>query len=324
MNLTVTRVPVGELTPFAGNPRRGAVAVIKQSLEINDQYRPLVVNRRTNVVLCGNHTLRAATELGWQQIAVTYVDVDEEKAKRIALVDNRTADLADYDNEELLALLEELDGLAGTGYEQNDLDALLDELERHRDQPDEDEPPPPPAKPKTKLGDLYVLGRHRLVCGDARDPRAYKRLLGDERIDLLWTDPPYGVDYEGKTAAALRIAGDGPAGLDELLDGALAAVDAVLKAGARIYICHPSGELALVFIGAFLGQGWRLHQELIWLKDALVLGRSDYHYRHEQIHYGHKPGRGRIGRGGSGWYGDDSQTSVLEVDRPAPRASTQR
>lgn len=161
-----------------------------------------------------------------------------------------------------------------------------------------------------------MLGRHRLLCDDAREPEACKRLIRTERVDLLVTDPPYGVEYEGKTAEALRIAGDGAAGLRELLDAAFAAIDPSLKAGARIYLFHPSGELALPFIESFLAQGWRLRQELVWVKDSLVLGRSDYHFRHEQILYGHKPGRGRIGRGSRGWYGDDSQTTVLEVDRP--------
>jgi DNA modification methylase len=310
------QVPIADLRPYERNPRRGHVETIKGSLEAHGQYRPIVVNKRDNVVLAGNHTLLAAEQLGWEEIAVTFVDVDDEQARRILLVDNRTNDLAGYDTDVLVGLLEELDGLDGTGYEQDDLEALLDELERDRQAPREDEPPPLPAQPKTSPGDLYLLGRHRLLCGDAREPSAYERLLGDDHVNLLWTDPPYGVDYEGRTPAALRIAGDGADGLSELLRSAFAAADGALKGGARIYICHPSGELALPFIEAFLAQGWRPHQELVWVKDSLVLGRSDYHFRHEAILYGHKPGRGRIGRGGTGWYGDDSQTSVLEVDRP--------
>ena len=319
--LATERVAIAELRPYERNPRRGNVEAIKESLEANGQYRQIVVNKRDNVVLAGNHILEAAKQLGWETVGVTYVDVDDEQAKRIVLVDNRTTDLAGYDSEVLVELLEQLDDLEGTGYEQDDLDALLDELERDRQQPDEDEPPPPPAKPKTKPGDVYELGRHRLVCGDARDPDAYGQLLNDEPIDLLWTDPPYGVDYEGKTADALRIAGDGAEDLRDLLASAFASIDGVLKRGARIYVCHPSGERSIAFIEAFLKRGWRLHQELVWVKDSLVLGRSDYHFRHERLLYGYKPGRGRIGRGASGWYGNDAQTTVLEIDRP--RASTE-
>ena len=314
--VTERRVSIARLRPYPGNARRGDIAALKKSLEAHGQYRPIVVNKRNDQVLAGNHTLKAAKQLGWETIAVSYVDVDDEQARRIVLVDNRTNDLAGYDSEALVELLGELDGLDGTGYEQDDLDALLDELEADREPSGEDAPPPLPAKPKTKPGDLYTLGRHRLLCGDAQDPDAYKRLLTEERIDLLWTDPPYGVDYEGKTAEALQIQGDGADDVAELLATTFAQLDRHLKAGARIYICHPSGELAAVFIEAFLAAGWRLRQGLVWVKDSLVLGRSDYHYRHEPILFGYKPGRGRQGRGGRGWYGDDSQTTVLEVARP--------
>jgi DNA modification methylase len=266
-------------------------------------------------VLAGNHTLAAAKELGWAEIAVTFIDADPEHARRIVLADNRTNDLADYDSGALAELLSELEDFEGTGYAEEDLDELLDELDRDRDGTREDTPPPLPRKPKTKSGDLYILGRHRLLCADARERASYERLLEDKRIDLLWTDPPYGIDYEGKTAESLRIKGDCADGLVELLKDSFEALDTVLKRGARLYVCHPSGERAMPFLEAFLAQGWRLHQELVWVKDSFVLGHCDYHFQHESILYGSKPGRGRTGRGGSGWYGDDAQASVLEVPR---------
>ena len=308
--------PIAELKPYPGNARRGNVEAIKRSLEVNGQYRPIVVNRRTDQVLAGNHTLLAAKELGWTEIAVTYVDVDEEGARRIVLADNRTNDLATYDDGDLAALLGDLEDFDGTGFAQEDLDALLDDLEGRPDPAEEEDPPPPPSEPRSRPGDLYVLGRHRLICGDARDPAVYARLLGEERVDLLWTDPPYGVNYEGKTSEALRIDGDTETGLRDLLDGAFGFADLVMKRGARIYVCHPSGGRSLAFIEAFVARGWLLRQQLVWVKDTLVLGHSDYHWRHEPILYGNRPGRGRIGRGGTGWYGDDAQTTVLEVARP--------
>jgi DNA modification methylase len=126
----------------------------------------------------------------------------------------------------------------------------------------------------------------------------------------------YGVSYTGKTARALTIQNDAADGLDQLLAEAFAAVDGHLVAGARLYVAHPAGALSAKFIAAFLDQGWRLAQTLVWLKDSMVLGHADYHYRHEPILYGYKPGSGRLGRGGKGWYGDDAQTSVFEVSRP--------
>jgi DNA modification methylase len=163
---------------------------------------------------------------------------------------------------------------------------------------------------------VIELGRHRLVCGDATDAAAYERLLGGEQAQLLWTDPPYGVSYMGKTAKRLTIKNDGADGLVELLQGAFARVDEALVPGAPLYVAHPAGRLSLTFGNAFVAQRWRLYQTLVWVKDALVLGHADYHYRHEPILYGYKPGPGRLGRGAAGWHGDNAQVSVLEVERP--------
>ena len=196
-------IPTARLCLHPDNPRRGDVAAIRESLEVNGQYKPIVVNRPTMDVLAGNHTLRAARELGWEAIWATLVDVDEEHARRILLVDNRTNDLAGYDTQELVDLLAELSDLEGTGYDQAALDRLLDELAPVPVA--DDEPPPLPAEPKTRPGDLYRLGPHRLLCADARDPQSYARLMGEEQAELLWTDPPYGVDYQGKTRDGLRI-----------------------------------------------------------------------------------------------------------------------
>ena len=137
-----------------------------------------------------------------------------------------------------------------------------------------------------------------------------------DQADMLLTDPPYGVDYTGKTKVRLTIQNDDPDGLPGLLDEALAAMDAVLRPGAPLYVFHPAGPQCVRFLEAFLGRGWRLRQGLVWAKDAMVLGHADYHYAHEGILYGFKPGQGRLGRGGLGWYGDNRQTSVLSAPRP--------
>jgi len=307
-------VPIAELRPYPGNPRKGDLGAIKESLVENGLYKPVVVNRRTSEILAGNHTVRAAKELGWSEIAVSYVDVDAEQAARIVLVDNRTNDLAGYDDQALADLLAGLPKLAGTGYDQDDLDQLLAELGAEPERPDA--PPPLPESSTTRPGELFELGRHRLLCGDARDPRALRTLLAGKRADLLWTDPPYGVSYEGKTKARLRIEGDQGADLAELLHCSFAAIDSSLSEGAPIYIASPGGGRSLPFIEAFLAQGWSLRQTLVWLKDSIVLGHADYHYRHEQILYGYKPGPERLGRGARGWHGDDAQASVLEFSRP--------
>ncbi len=313
-HLTTKYVPTDRLRPHPDNPRRGDVEAIRDSLQAHGQYRPIVVNRPTMEVLVGNHTLRAAKALGWPEIAANLIDVDAEQARRILLVDNRTNDLAGYNPQALADLLSELPDLEGTGYDHDALGELLDELAP--DPIGEDEPPPLPGEPETRPGDLLRLGPHRLLCADARYPESYARLMEGECAELLWTDPPYGVSYEGKTQASLRIEGDGASGLKVLLSQSFAAADSALSAGARVYVAHPAGELSLVFGGCFVAQGWKLRQTLVWVKDAFVLGRSDWHYRHEPVYYGHKPGEGRIGRGGNGWFGDNAQDSVIEVPRP--------
>ena len=319
--LTHTTVPIGTLKHHPRNPRKGDVEAIKRSLVHNGMYKALVVNRRTMEVLVVNHTLKAAREVGLEEVDVTLLDVDEDKARRIMLADNRTADLAGYDDELLAEVLAETPDLAGTGYGPEDLETLLADVGDPG--PDEDDPPPIPAEPRTRIGDIYALGRHRLVCGDAGDAEVYVRLLQCEQPELVFTDPPYGVDYEGKTSERLTLQGDSEVGLSELLAHSFARVDSVLAPGARVYVCHPAGPLSLTFGGAFV-ERWRLKQTLVWLKDQMVLGRSDYHYKHEPILYGYKPGRAPIGRGGRGWFAGNAEVSVLEVRAPRPRATPRR
>ena len=186
-------VPTADLRLHPDNPRRGDLPALKGSLAFHGQYRPIVVNRQTMEVLVGNHTLRAARELGWTEIAATFVDVGPEQGRRILAVDNRTNDLAGYDSQALAALLTELGDLDGTGYDDDALADLLDEL---APPPlGEDEPPPLPSEPETRLGDLYLLGDHRLQCADARYPQSYAGLLDRGPPGAaMWSDPPYGVD----------------------------------------------------------------------------------------------------------------------------------
>ncbi|MDE3131411.1 MAG: site-specific DNA-methyltransferase, partial [Acidobacteriota bacterium] len=179
----------------------------------------------------------------------------------------------------------------------------------------------------TALGQLWTIEsraapgkRHRLLCGDSTKPESVTRLLGDERADCMWTDPPYGVSYVGRTKAKLTLANDTLAGskLFDFLCACFVAADKhALKEGAAVYVAHPAGALSLQFLLAFEHAGWRLHQTLVWVKDSMVLGHSDYHYAHEPVLFGYTPAKsGRRGRGGEGWYGDNAQTSVFEVARP--------
>jgi DNA modification methylase len=312
----LVEVGVGDLRLYAGNPRRGRVDLIAEGLARYGQYRPIVARRADRTVVVGNHMLQAARQLGWRSVQVLYVDLSEEKSKQLLVWDNRSSDLAENDTEALVELLEGLDGLEGTGYEQEDLDELLDELDVEELAPED--VPPLPAEPRTRPGEVIDLGAHTLICAEARDPAAWTALLGGERPEAMWTDPPYGVQYEGKTAERLRIANDRASDVRGLLEAVFSLTHNVLVPGAAVYSCAPAGPLMADFMAAFTASGFSLRQTLVWVKDSMVLGRSDYHYRHEPILYGFKPdpGGGRLGRGGDGWHGDSRQTSVLEVDRP--------
>jgi ParB-like chromosome segregation protein Spo0J len=183
---TIERVPVSSLEPYPGNPRRGDVDAIAESLQANRQYAPLIAQKSTRYVLAGNHTLQAAVKLGWETVTVAWVDVDDDHALRILLSANRTADLAGYDDRALAAVLNDLDGdLQGTGYaarELNDLNNLLQRLGDHREEPapapapvPEDEPAAPAAAEEIRIKVLpEVFDRWRAALdrhpgnGDAR------------------------------------------------------------------------------------------------------------------------------------------------------------
>lgn len=322
--LATADVPLTQLDRFPGNAKRGDVQAIRASIRRHGQYRSLIVRTTSNdryTILAGNHTHDAIRAEGHPTARCEIIQCTDDEARRINLADNRLSEIGSFDNDALAELLSYLDGdFEGTGYTQDDVDALLGIEELPPALTDVDDVPEPPADPVTKPGDVWHLGPHRLLCGDSTDVTAVETMLDGDRADCLWTDPPYGVDYVGKTKDALTIQNDGAADLPELLAGAFATATAALKPGAPVYVAHPPGPLSLDFAHAFQTSGWLLRQTLIWVKDSMVLGRSDYHYCHEPIYYGFtdpEPGSGRLGRGGDRWHGDNSQTSILEVPKPA-------
>lgn len=248
-------------------------------------------------------------------VPVLVLDVDDHEASKLLLTLDPLSAMATADPEPLLTLLASFDTA------DEDLRMMLANVASDAQirpklgliEPDEVAEPATPGR--ASVGDLFVLGDHQLVCGDARDSALLGRLLGDEHASLLLTDPPYGVSYKGKTTRALRIANDDEDGLAHLLAGAFSAINKVLEPGTPVYLFHPAGPNSAVFMQCFLDVGWQIRQELVWAKDSMVLGHSDYHFRHEPILYGTTPG-GQVSRGHGRWYGGDAQTSVLEFPRP--------
>lgn len=270
-------------------------------------------------VFAGNQRLRAALELGWNALPVVTVSgLSAAQVKTWALLDNNV--FGDWDEP---ALAEFLSGLLGqgidaalTGFETREIDAILAGIAPARDI---EAIPELPLAPDSTLGALYPLGPHRLLCGDSTDPAMLERVIAGERVAALVSDFPWGIDYVGKTKQALTIANDDPSELPLFLARAFAALNAVLGPRVPFYLFVPAGPAGTEFRLALREVGWEHRQTLVWVKDALVLGHSDYHYQHEEILYGHTPGPGRPGRGahtGSRWYGGNDQASVLFAARP--------
>ena len=310
-------VDVSRLSLLPGNPRIGDVDAVAASLAAFGQRKPIVA-KRDGTVVAGNHTLQAARQLGWSEIAVVWVDDDDPTAAAFALADNRTAELGSYDEAALAKLIAEVqaadeDLLAASGWTGDDLAEIIARLEAEKIGPSDGDPDAAPerAPALTVPGDVWLLGPHRLLCGDATVSTDYDRVLAGDRADMVWTDPPYGVSYVGKTAEALTIDNDAltPAELESFLRAAFVNVLGALQPGGCWYTAAPPGPLFLAF-GSVLHEMDVWRQTLSWVKNSFVMGRSDYHYRHEAIFYGWAPGAAHHAPS------ERTHDTVLEFDRP--------
>jgi site-specific DNA-methyltransferase (adenine-specific) len=340
-------IPLEALAPHPRNYRQHPeqqIARLAASLARFGQVRSIVVQQGAPgghyLIVAGHGLVEAARQQGYAELRADVIPATwtPEQVEGYLIADNQHAAGAVDD---LVTLAEMLEAqyaadydLEAVGSSREDLDALLESLAQahlangeEQDTRDVDDPdgggddfdttPDESGPTRCQPGDLWQLGDHRLLCGDSTKREDVARLMDGERADMMWTDPPYGVSYVGKTKRSLTIENDDAQGLDGLLKRAFASADDVaLMDGAAIYIAHPPGALSVTFADRFVAQGWRFHERLIWVKDSMVLGHSDYHLKHEDIIFGYKRGVGRRGRGGEGWYGDNAQTSVFEVPRP--------
>lgn len=321
VQMTHRAVPVSELKPHPRNVRQGDIGLITESLRQHGQYRPIVVQTGTNLILAGNHTYKAACQLKWKTIEATFVDCDDDQALRILLMDNRANDVANYDDHALAEMLKEMIDtelkLDATGFDPSDLDDLLRDLELETGNPITGDPDevPDDAPAITVTGDVWLLGDHRLMCGDSTSPTDLDRLMAGKKADMVWTDPPYGVAYVGKTKDALTIQNDAlnPEELTQFLRDSLGNAAEQTKPGGVWYVAAPSGNLFQCFsIPLTELEIWK--HTLVWVKDTFVMGRADYHYRHEAIFYGWKPGAAHKEPP------DRKQDSVWEIPRPKRNA----
>jgi DNA modification methylase len=310
--------PLEKIIPYPNNPRDNEAAIDKvmASLTKFGWQQPIVVNKK-GVILAGHTRRGAALRLGMHEAPVRVADnltPDEERAYRLA--DNRTGEEATWVKPLLASELKLLRAanfdLIPTGFETDEVLAILS-ADSLVPEADEDVVPPAPAVPETKKGDLITLGDHKLLCGDATKAQDLDRLMGDARADLIFTDPPYNVAYEG---GAGTIKGDDQK--DQAFRGfllrAFEQMFRCARGGASIYVAHADTE-GLNFRRTFREAGFKLSGCLIWRKNSLVMGRSDYQWQHEPVLYGWKP------TGTHKFYGGRKQTTVQDL---GPDATVER
>lgn len=302
-------VKINDLLPYQRNQKEHPEQQVKNlanSLRRFGWRQPVVIDEN-NVIVIGHGRVLAAKELGLEEAPVcSAADLTEDEIRELRIVDNKTneSEWNQYLNEDLQELsfegfefegFEELSGGGTTNHEVEE-DDYNEELTE---------------EPKSIRGEIYQLGRHRLMCGDSTSIDDIEKLMDGRKADLFLTDPPYNVDYTGKTKDALKIENDvqDNESFRQFLRDAFSGADAVMRPGACFYIWHADSE-GYNFRGACADNGWNVRQCLIWNKNSLVMGRQDYQWKHEPCLYGWKEGAGHT------WVSDRKQVTVLDFDRP--------
>lgn len=318
MQLNIKYRKVEELIPYVNNSRKHSdqqVAQIAASIKEFGWTNPILVDKDKGII-AGHGRLMAARKLKMDDVpTIELSHLSDAQKKALVIADNKLALNADWDTQILSLELSELQDIGFDldilGFDANELNALL-EPEEVKGLTDEDAVPEVPEEPKTKLGDIYQLGNHRLMCGDSTSIADIETLCDGQLVDMWLTDPPYNVAYEGKTKDALKIKNDSMDNdtFRQFLRDSYVAADVVMKPGAVFYIWHADSE-GYNFRGAAKDAGWTVRQCLIWKKSVMVMGRQDYHWRHEPCLYGWKEGAGHL------WASDRKQTTILEFDKPS-------
>ncbi|EEU85720.1 DNA modification methylase [Enterococcus faecalis] len=300
-----------DLIPYEKNPRHNedAITAVAKSIEKFGFKVPIVVDA-SNVIVNGHTRVKAAKYLGLKEVPTIIADdLTPEQIKAFRLADNKVGEIATWDEELLNA---ELDELADLDFDMTEFGFDLPDIEGEEVEVIEDEfEEELPAEPISKLGDIYQLGRHRLMCGDSTNSLEVEKLMGNKKADLLITDPPYNVAYEGKGKEALTIKNDSKETNEfhSFLYEAFSAAINNMKLGSSFYVWYASSEV-VNFHTALEEAGFLVKQELIWNKNSMVLSRQDYHWKHEPCLYGWASG------GSHSWYSDRKQTTILNFDRP--------
>lgn len=325
-------VSIGEVHGNPKNPNthpKAQIDLLADIIQAQGWRAPITISRRSGFIVKGHGRLAAAIELGEVAVPVDYQDYNSEAEEMADLIaDNRLAELAELDKSSLTELLTELDTgevpIELTGYTEEDLESLIGALSGVDDAEDDqiDSVPEPPRIAISKAGDLWEVGLHRIICGDATDAGTIARLMGDDLAQVVNTDPPYGVSYNGGLGTRdengvfqdngwSEISHDELTGdelINKLLLPALRNCVKYAKEDAAFYIWHAS-MTTVDFWEALTRAGLMVRQVLIWVKEKFAMGRSDYQWQHEPCFYAEKAGRT------AKWCGDRSQATTWKVIR---------
>jgi DNA modification methylase len=310
------------LLPADYNPRKdlkpgdAEYDKLKRSIEQFGYVEPVIWNKTTGRVVGGHQRLKVLLDLGMNEVECVVIEMDEDKEKALNIALNKIS--GDWDKDKLALLIADLQcadfDVSLTGFDPSELDDLFkDSLKEgiHDDEFDVDAELGKPAM--TKLGDVWKLGPHRLVCGDSTKAETFSLLMDGKLANLVVTDPPYNVNYEG-SAGKIKNDNLGDSAFYEFLLEAFTNTEAVMTQDSSIYVFHADTE-GLNFRKAFSEAGFYLSGTCIWKKQSLVLGRSPYQWQHEPVLFGWKK------KGKHNWYADRKQTTIWEFEKPKKNGS---
>jgi DNA modification methylase len=327
--LEIKELRIDQLKPWGKNPRKHDVDALVKSIEHFGFRSPLVVNHSNGdyVVEAGHGRLKAAQKVGLKSLLCIIVEDDEATAAAYALADNKLQERTEWLLPELKDILESLDTGAFdmdlTGFDTKEIEDLMNQTFQPTEGLTDDDAIPEQVETICKKGDLWKLGEHRLLCGDATVTTDVERLMAGEKADMVFTDPPYGVAVntgskedlkarnrrtDGKVVANDDLTGDN---LKRFMEIVFSNYFIVLKEGGCIYVCHAEGlGMDVLFRGTFADAGFKPAEIIVWVKDQFAFGRQDYHWRHEPIIYGWKEGAAHY------FIDDHTQDTVWNIPRP--------
>lgn len=315
--MRIEKIKIEKLNPAPYNPRKDLkpgdpeYEKLKNSILTFGYVEPVLWNKRTGNIIGGHQRHKVLVEMGETEIDCVVVDMNEENEKALNIALNKVS--GDWDKDKLMLLIEDLQGadfnISLTGFDPAELDDLFkDSLKDNikEDDFDVDEELKKPAI--SRLGDLWLLGNHRLICGDSTKQETYERLMDGKLANLTVTDPPYNVNYEGSAGKIKNDNMENNAFFDFLLS-AFKGMESVMAKDSSVYVFHADTE-GLNFRKAFSDAGFYLSGTCIWKKGSLVLGRSPYQWQHEPVLFGWKK------KGKHNWYSDRKQTTIWEFEKP--------